>query len=332
MIRRPPRSTLFPYTTLFRSISLVGTNHYISGRSHGKVSSGHGCFGIQETGTQVLPRRVSEVSRVEIAFFGSHFLLEQFAHLLSLDMNGGQNNVARLQMHQLQDSFAQVGFHYVDAPFHQKRIQPALFGKHRFALHKPLHLMSAQDIVNDPAILAGIFRPMNDSAICLGVLLKLHQKLVEMTVRIKFQLAGFVAQLFPFGNRLAYFIPFGANHPKSFVMPCRHLAVLQELFSSFRMSCTHSPDAKISTICMTRTGKCSRSMTPCMCIRHELSAPVIYSAPVPIWSFTLSRAMQTDTACSSTANIPPNPQHSSVWEGSNTSTPSTRPSRLRNLL
>src|SRR3712207_7743056 len=40
------------------------------------------------------------------------------------------------------------------------------------------------------------------------------QKLVEMTVRIKFQLAGFVAQLFPFGNRLAYFIPFGANHPK----------------------------------------------------------------------------------------------------------------------
>src|SRR5258707_2294147 len=26
MIRRPPRSTLFPYTTLFRSLSLQGTN------------------------------------------------------------------------------------------------------------------------------------------------------------------------------------------------------------------------------------------------------------------------------------------------------------------
>src|SRR5258708_20544175 len=25
MIRRPPRSTLFPYTTLFRSMSLIGT-------------------------------------------------------------------------------------------------------------------------------------------------------------------------------------------------------------------------------------------------------------------------------------------------------------------
>src|SRR5260370_19865860 len=27
MIRRPPRSTLFPYTTLFRSVSLFGVGH-----------------------------------------------------------------------------------------------------------------------------------------------------------------------------------------------------------------------------------------------------------------------------------------------------------------
>src|SRR3712207_8361245 len=27
MIRRPPRSTLFPYTTLFRSVRQVGTGH-----------------------------------------------------------------------------------------------------------------------------------------------------------------------------------------------------------------------------------------------------------------------------------------------------------------
>src|SRR3712207_7332110 len=33
MIRRPPRSTLFPYTTLFRS--LHGTNHGLSHREHG---------------------------------------------------------------------------------------------------------------------------------------------------------------------------------------------------------------------------------------------------------------------------------------------------------
>src|SRR2546427_6860637 len=32
MIRRPPRSTLFPYTTLFRSTLLAGTQHVVEGR------------------------------------------------------------------------------------------------------------------------------------------------------------------------------------------------------------------------------------------------------------------------------------------------------------
>src|SRR3712207_8713390 len=30
MIRRPPRSTLFPYTTLFRSSRFVGFSHYVT--------------------------------------------------------------------------------------------------------------------------------------------------------------------------------------------------------------------------------------------------------------------------------------------------------------
>src|SRR5256885_16121522 len=32
MIRRPPRSTLFPYTTLFRSLAWIGTYHAGTGR------------------------------------------------------------------------------------------------------------------------------------------------------------------------------------------------------------------------------------------------------------------------------------------------------------
>ena len=35
MIRRPPRSTLFPYTTLFRSFSVIGTWGTYSGASEG---------------------------------------------------------------------------------------------------------------------------------------------------------------------------------------------------------------------------------------------------------------------------------------------------------
>src|SRR3712207_9563418 len=34
MIRRPPRSTLFPYTTLFRSGVLQGSEHGVEGDAH----------------------------------------------------------------------------------------------------------------------------------------------------------------------------------------------------------------------------------------------------------------------------------------------------------
>src|SRR5687768_17982647 len=41
MIRRPPRSTLFPYTTLFRSAGLrwrtVGPTEGVAGYGHGKI-------------------------------------------------------------------------------------------------------------------------------------------------------------------------------------------------------------------------------------------------------------------------------------------------------
>src|SRR2546426_4284488 len=39
MIRRPPRSTLFPYTTLFRSLRLTGQHNGVS-KLHGAVSRG----------------------------------------------------------------------------------------------------------------------------------------------------------------------------------------------------------------------------------------------------------------------------------------------------
>src|SRR5690554_7565959 len=39
MIRRPPRSTLFPYTTLFRSLGLAAAMAFTLGGGGGKVTS-----------------------------------------------------------------------------------------------------------------------------------------------------------------------------------------------------------------------------------------------------------------------------------------------------
>src|SRR5438876_6709598 len=41
MIRRPPRSTLFPYTTLFRSLAADGRVHSDGGRSRPAASAGN---------------------------------------------------------------------------------------------------------------------------------------------------------------------------------------------------------------------------------------------------------------------------------------------------
>src|SRR5205809_5300719 len=44
MIRRPPRSTLFPYTTLFRSRNSTGRGPCSLTRSHRPIATGMGSF------------------------------------------------------------------------------------------------------------------------------------------------------------------------------------------------------------------------------------------------------------------------------------------------
>src|SRR3989449_6334740 len=57
MIRRPPRSTLFPYTTLFRSVPLVGREFDVARADRFKKGSG-------------LPIRVPVIELIEIGAGG----------------------------------------------------------------------------------------------------------------------------------------------------------------------------------------------------------------------------------------------------------------------
>src|SRR2546423_804353 len=61
MIRRPPRSTLFPYTTLFRSVDFLAAGQTIVETYSVKVSDNHGGFATQNvtvtiTGTNEDPQ------------------------------------------------------------------------------------------------------------------------------------------------------------------------------------------------------------------------------------------------------------------------------------
>src|SRR5437764_6712871 len=60
MIRRPPRSTLFPYTTLFRSISLVAVGgKRTSARVNIVPCSGTKKRGDRKSGSAGMPRPIS---------------------------------------------------------------------------------------------------------------------------------------------------------------------------------------------------------------------------------------------------------------------------------
>src|SRR5256885_7591915 len=58
MIRRPPRSTLFPYTTLFRSSTMAITSAPANGSSTRSVSSGN------DSSPQVVPHEDRKSTRL----------------------------------------------------------------------------------------------------------------------------------------------------------------------------------------------------------------------------------------------------------------------------
>jgi len=78
MIRRPPRSTLFPYTTLFRSGCVIGVVGTLLGVFLGLAI----CVAIQEYRFIELPKDVFLISTVPVRIYLSNFLLVGFASLV----------------------------------------------------------------------------------------------------------------------------------------------------------------------------------------------------------------------------------------------------------
>src|SRR3712207_7596616 len=74
MIRRPPRSTLFPYTTLFRSLSLADAvrpdlelRGSVSGtaRLTGSLAAPAGTYDLRGTGVSAAPRSEEHTSELQ---------------------------------------------------------------------------------------------------------------------------------------------------------------------------------------------------------------------------------------------------------------------------
>src|SRR2546422_1697841 len=66
MIRRPPRSTLFPYTTLFRSLQRVLRDELVRFQRHAPVAAG------ADLGARPLHRRIGQIDRKSTRLNSSH--------------------------------------------------------------------------------------------------------------------------------------------------------------------------------------------------------------------------------------------------------------------
>ena len=207
-------------------------------------------------------------------------LFEQLAHVVVVQVDGGHHDVAGLLAFQLDDALAEVGLDHLDALRLQIGVHLAFLGEHRLRLHHLLHVVLLEDAVDDFVELVGVLRPVYDDAVLLGGGGKLLQVLVEVGDGVALDGRSLLAQLFPLVKAHGHVVALGAHGPERGVVPLGVCLVLQELFGCFAVLCTHSPAAKISTTCLNSIFSPCFLATPAMCIRHEQSGPVMYSAPV----------------------------------------------------
>src|SRR6202023_4098602 len=201
-------------------------------------------------------------------------------------------------------------------------VEVALLGEHGLALHQPRDSALAQEPVHDAVVLLGVSRPVDPGARRGRVPLELLQVVGEPRKGVRLDLRGQAAQLLPCGHEAARDVALVADEPDRLVVPVHARLVRDERSGALGMLGHRVASSSSSATCRTRSFLPSRRIRPSRCMRQELSAPGITSAPARSWSATRSRPMAQETASSLTAKVPPNPQHSSARDSSASCRPS----------
>ena len=123
-----------------------------------------------------------QIGRVIIAFLLAYaLLLEHLSHLFSLEVYGRHDDVARLLMEELQDAFAKVSLHDVDAMTLKERVHGALLGKHRLALYHLLYAVTLQYVEHDVIKVGCVLSPMHNDAAALQLRAELLQVVSQVS-------------------------------------------------------------------------------------------------------------------------------------------------------
>ena len=110
--------------------------------------------------------------------------MEQLANLFSLRVDRGHHDVAGRFVTQLDDPFAQVGVNDFDPMPLEERVEVALLGQHRLALHELFDVVLLQDPQHDLIVFGSVTSPMNMDSILPGVGFELLQQIGQVRERV----------------------------------------------------------------------------------------------------------------------------------------------------
>ena len=125
---------------------------------------------------------MGKIGRVAVARFCTHFLFKQFSDFLPFYVYGGEDDVARPDMHQLDNPFPEVAFHCLDSVFFEERVESAFFGQHGFAFYEKPGLMFLKYFEDCFPVFLSIRGPMYHRSVCCGVFLEFRQQFGQMAV------------------------------------------------------------------------------------------------------------------------------------------------------
>src|SRR5256885_4092216 len=94
MIRRPPRSTLFPYTTLFRSLVAVGGEHEVA--HHLQAGEVEGVVASHQRRTGGVDRKSTRLNSSHLVISYAVFCLKKKKYIISVSFLRTPNTTALL--------------------------------------------------------------------------------------------------------------------------------------------------------------------------------------------------------------------------------------------
>ena len=153
-------------------------------------------------------------------FLKDTLLGEVLLHLLTSDVYGGHNDVARREVHELENALAEVGLYNVDAVADEVLVKMTFFCEHRLAFHNRLDAVLTHYLHHDVVIFIGILCPVYDGSVGCGVALELFQIVSQMGYGMFLYVACSIAQLFPLLELIGEDVALGTNTPECLVVAC----------------------------------------------------------------------------------------------------------------